>query len=383
MRIAVCASTLWSEVSWRNAGISRFGSRLIDALTRRRTGDSFEVYTQGVFQPPAEWGDRQNLRIERVAPTGHGKKEAWDNFGARRFARPERCDVWLSTHHAIPYRSRVPTVITIHDMIPIAHPEYHDWKQSLFLRFSLISGARRATRILTNSDATKADIVKLARVPASKVLVMPLGPGSQPRDPRLEGLGACADPVPQIPFARYLFALGTLEPRKNFAGLVRAFAKVSSQSGLEDVGLVVAGGRGWKEQSIFTEIERLGMADKIAFLGYVPDGSLTALFAGSEAFILPSFEEGFGLPLLEAMIAGAPVLTTGHGATKELAGDAGAFFNPFDPDDIARCIVEVLQAPAEYRAGMRLRGLERSRNFSWERSADIAFQAVEEALRAA
>jgi glycosyltransferase involved in cell wall biosynthesis len=375
VRIAVGASAMWSEAIYLNAGISRFGRHLIDTLTSRTSEDSFEVFTQTTFEPPTEWWDRPNLKLERVAPAGSGRK-AWDNFGSRRFARPELCDVWLSTHHAIPFRPCVPTVITIHDMVPMVHPEFNDWKRSLFLRFILRHNARKATRILTNSEATKQDIVRLAGVGESKVLVMPLGPGSNLTQPA--EASECGMPV--VPFARYVFALGTLEPRKNFAGLVRAFAKASSEPGMEDVGLVVAGARGWKEDAIFEEIERLKMAEKVSFLGYVPDEQLPGLFRKSEAFILPSFFEGFGLPILEAMMAGAPVLTGGHGATRELAGDAGAFFDPADPDDMARCIVEVLQSPPAYREAMRVRGFERSRQYSWERSADVALQAVEEAF---
>jgi glycosyltransferase involved in cell wall biosynthesis len=162
-----------------------------------------------------------------------------------------------------------------------------------------------------------------------------------------------------VPYDRYFFALGTLEPRKNLVMLFEALALLPS-----DVCLAIAGGKGWKDSPIFARIEELGIAHRVAFLGYVPDADLPKLFARAEAFVFPSLYEGFGMPVLEAMLAGSPVLAADRPAMREVGGDAAQYFDPESPEDIARALHQPLD-----RTQMVHRGLARAGTFTWETAA--------------
>ncbi len=261
-------------------------------------------------------------------------------------------------------------------MIPLSRPEFQERAQTTYLRFALRYAARSADRVLTNSEATKAEIVRWAGVSGGKVTVIPLGPGSdlKPIDPE----GIRPTQLSDVPFRRYLLALGTLEPRKNLPALLHALSLLREQGELGELGLVVAGGRGWKEQAIFQTLADLHIEDRVALLGYVEDQKLPALFAGSEAFVFPSLFEGFGMPILEAMVAGAPVLTSGRGAMREVGGDAAYYFDPESPEDIARAIREHVLNRTEPREVQVARGFERARGFTWEAAADKVMDVLRE-----
>jgi glycosyltransferase involved in cell wall biosynthesis len=359
---------MWSESGFRNAGISRASYCLLEQLTCRNPKDSFEAFTHRGFQVAADWQDRENLRVSPLSPSTRGRKALWETFGTGRLARSGRFDVWLATAHSVPFRSRIPTVTFIHDMIPLSHPEFQDRAQSAYLRFALKSAARRADRVLTNSETTKSEIVRYAQVAEEKVVVLPLGPGFK--------IEAECGPEPATPFDRYLFALGTLEPRKNIAVVFEAFARLKQRGRLGELGLVVAGGRGWKEEGIFDRLKQLGIESRVAFLGYVPDERLTGLFRECEAFIFPSLFEGFGMPIVEAMACGTRVLTSGRGAMKEVAGNAAIVFDPESAEDVARAIEEALEEPSDARSARIALGRSRASEFTWEAAADATMAVL-------
>jgi len=374
MRIAITATTVWSENSYRNAGISRFGFNLVDRLLRAHPEDVFTVFTHTEFEPPNAWLAQENVTIVKACEPVRGSKAIWETFGTGRLSRKGQFDVWLSTHHATPWNSGVPDLAMIHDMIPLVSPEFGEGLQTAYLKFALKNVAKRATHLLTNSETSKEDIVKFARVDPAKITVIPLGPGS-----RVAAVGPEDAPcklLEQIPFQRFLFGLGTLEPRKNLPNLFRALSILHRKPEFQDVGLVLAGGRGWKEEGIFDELRRLGIEENVVFLGYVPDEWLPFLFALSRAFVFPSLLEGFGMPILEAMIAGAPVIASGVGAMREVGGDAPAYFDPHNPEDICETIVGVLTGRFGSRLQMAARGLERSRTFTWESAAQMTYDVL-------
>ncbi|HWD37702.1 MAG TPA: glycosyltransferase family 1 protein [Fimbriimonas sp.] len=376
MRVGISAANMWSEASYRNAGISRFGFRLIDALVRNPQGRQFEAYTNVEFEPPASW---TSLATHAVVPGGRGKKALWESFGAGKICRSGKHDVWLATSHSVPFRSKIPNVAMIHDMIPMVYPQFCDRLQAAYLQFMLVYASKRSTHIITNSEATRGEIVKYARVSPDKITVLPLGPGSTltRRDPPSVKPNELAD----IPFKRFLLTLGTLEPRKNIPTLLKAMAMLQERGALEDLGLVIAGGRGWKEQGIFDQLEQMHIRDRVAFVGYVPDERLPALFASCDAFIYPSLLEGFGMPILEAMICGAPVLTTGQGAMKEVGGTAARYFDPLSVEEMAKCIEQSVFCPEESREAWAQKGFERAKAFSWENCAEKTIEALEKVRR--
>jgi glycosyltransferase involved in cell wall biosynthesis len=365
---------MWSEASYRNAGISRYTSNLLEALFKH-TEHEFLVFTNDEYTPPERWQQLKHVQWfthgqSKPGQTSNvrGRRVLWEFFQAAKIAKANRCDVWFGTGHLIPLQKGVPRVAMIHDLIPILFPKFFEWDHAAFLKFALRTATLRSEQVLTSCEATKADIVRVFRVPPSKVSVAELGPGNviqrvTPDPARVKALG--------IPFDRYLFALGTLEPRKNLPSLFEALAQLKDQP---DLGIAVAGGNGWKESAIFERLKELGIADRVVFLGYVDDADLPLLFAGCTAYVYPSLYEGYGLTVLEGMLAGVPVLTSDRPSMKEVGQDAPWYFDPERPTDIARAISECLNASD--RAKRIEKGLCRAHELTWERCANLTLEAL-------
>jgi glycosyltransferase involved in cell wall biosynthesis len=178
-------------------------------------------------------------------------------------------------------------------------------------------------------------------------------------------------------FAPYIIFVGTVEPRKNLVTLVKAFAAV-----VKDFPhlLVLAGARGWMSEPVFAEIERQGLKDRVVHLGYVPAEDLPALMSGAEVFVYPSLGEGFGLPPLEAMACGVPVICSNAPALPEVVGDAAILVPPTDVAALEEAIMHLLSDP-DLKATLRQKGLQRSRQFSWHRTARLTLSAFEQAYQ--
>lgn len=265
-------------------------------------------------------------------------------FGALplRAAR-DRVDVLHCPGHRGPLRSRVPVVVTIHDLGVFRHPDtFNRWTRS-YSRAFLPRLARGASRVIAVSEFTKAEAVELLGVEASRVRVIPHGVAS-PFE--LYGPAAGGD---------YALAVGTLEPRKNLARAVLA----AERAGVE---LRVVGPPGW------------GGVD-VDSVGFVDDEELARLYRGAQCLVYPSLYEGFGLPVLEAMACGTPVVTTAAGATAEVAGSAAVLVDPLDVDAIAAGIREAIERREELRAA----GLERAARFTWENAARKTLDVYREA----
>jgi len=229
----------------------------------------------------------------------------------------------------------------------------------------LAPSATRADRIVTPSEFTRNDVLKLLPVEPERVVVIPGGidPSFKPQ-PDAEVATRLA-PLGLRP-GDYLLFLGTIEPRKNLARLLQAVELAGPKIGP----LVLAGGRGWNNAAIRDAIVRLARDGRVRDLGYVPDDLRPALHAGARAFVYPSLYEGFGLPPLEAMACGTPVLTSNVSALPEVMGDAALYVDPHDVSELAGCLTRIWRDDA-LRADLRARGLARARQFSWDRTARL------------
>jgi len=174
--------------------------------------------------------------------------------------------------------------------------------------------------------------------------------------------------------------LSTVEPRKNLRRLIEAFAKVACEDRFADLGLAIGGGKGWEKSDIFEMPAKLGIQDRVKFLGYVADEDLSSLFARCEAFVLPSLIEGFGIPVLEAMLGGAPVVCSRTGSLPEVGGEAVMYFDPTNVDEMASVIAARLDSK-ESREVTVARGLAQAEKFDWAKTAWLTVQAIEEAAR--
>jgi glycosyltransferase involved in cell wall biosynthesis len=302
----------------------------------------------------AELARLPELDVVRLAWGGGGRLTAaardtvWYPAGLPRAAGRARVDVLHCPTHRGPWRSAVPLVVTVHDLAVLRHPEtFNRWTRT-YSRLTVPRVLGAARRVIAVSEFTRDELVRVLRLPAERIRVVPNGVGP-PFSP--DGPAASGD---------YVLTVGTLEPRKNLARLADAARRA-------DVELRVVGARGWGG------VEARG--NGVRWLGEVADGELAELYRGAACVAYPSLYEGFGIPVLEAMACGTPVVTSLGGATEEVAGGAAVLVDPLDPAAIAAGIAEA----AARRAELGRRGLERARAFGWAEAARATLEVYREA----
>jgi glycosyltransferase involved in cell wall biosynthesis len=269
--------------------------------------------------------------------------------------------------------------VTLHDLAFMLYPTTHTPASRAYYAATGES-VRHAERVIAVSQRTASDAVRLLGVDPARVRVVheAAAPSFSPRAadtlaPLAQRLGFDADPG-----RPYILFVGTLEPRKNVPLLLDAFARLRRRL---DAQLLVVGGRGWLDEPIFAAHARSGVGDAARFLGSLGEDDLAVLYSHAGVLALPSLYEGFGLPVLEAMACGAPVVCSNAGPLPEVAGDAAVFLNPDDPDAWAATMLDVL-TNASLRAELRRRGFARTKEFSWERTARATREVYREALLA-
>lgn len=275
-------------------------------------------------------------------------------FTVARAARRLGADVLHCPANFGPWRSRVPMVLTVHDLLAFRHPEYVPGAYSRILRLMIRAAARTARRVLTVSAASRDDIVEFLGVPADRVVVTPLAGSAA-------ATSAATGSAPR--HAAQLLAVGNRMPHKGFETLLEALARIEPEHRPQ---LVITGSHG--DDPLAPVVERLGLGDRVELRGWLRHDELDRLYAESTALVFPTRFEGFGLPPLEAMSRGCPVIISDLPVMHEVAGDAAVYVDPRDPDAIARAIRAVLDAPDE-RERMSRAGLARAAAFSWERTA--------------
>ncbi len=308
---------------------------------------------------------------------GGGKtlgKLIWPNFVLPARAAAAGCAL---VHCTTPYGTFMPcryrNVITVCDVTPLLFPGTHGRMNVWHHQLALPAILRRADRIMTISECSKRDIVRLYGVPAEKVTVTMLA-ADMSFCPVPAGLpGRLVTDLPRP----YILNVGTLEPRKNLDGLLRAFAAARRQ-GLPHT-LVIAGARGWGKSRLAPLVAQLGLADAVLFTGFVADEDLPHLYVGADFFIYPSLYEGFGLPPLEAMACGTPVITTNVSSLPEVTGDAALLVDPRSEAELAAAMLR-LAGDSQLRQDLRERGLARAKEFSWQRTVSETLAVYRELL---
>jgi glycosyltransferase involved in cell wall biosynthesis len=376
MHIGIDASRIATAA---RTGTEHYSYELLGALARRDRRNRFTLYCN---RPPATLPPLGPNFALRPIPL----PRLWTHarLSAEILARPP--DTLFVPAHVLPLGTplaRTRAVVTIHDLGYLRFPEAHTRAQNLYLRLSTVWSARVARRVIAVSAATRDDLVRLARVPPEKITVVHHGlarrftEGMTGDQAIAEGREADARALVGSD-APYFLYVGTVQPRKNLARLIEAFALLApSGSGGGDPLLVIAGKRGWLSEGIERRAAELGVAEQVRFTGYVPNEALPGLMAGALAFVFPSLYEGFGLPVLEAMAAGAPVLTSNSSSLPEVAGDAALLVDPLDTAAIAEGLRRLAHDP-DLRAELRLRGARRAAEFTWERCADETLRVLTE-----
>jgi glycosyltransferase involved in cell wall biosynthesis len=288
----------------------------------------------------------------------------------------ERPDVFHAPHYVLPPAVRCPSVVTIHDTIHLTFPQYLPNRVAFaYARGSMWAAARRSHRILTVSEASKRDILHFFDVPPEKIVVVHNAIDERfSREPRAEDVARVRERF-QLQQQFVLYA-GNIKPHKNLERLIEAFNGLR-RSGLDDLKLLIIGDQISKYPALRRAVHRHKLHKHVRFLGYLPDDTLAILYRLAAVFVFPSLYEGFGLPALEAMASGTPVVTSNVSSLPEVTGDAAVLVDPYDVGAIEAGMRRVLTDP-QLAADMRRRGLLRAREFSWERSVAKTWQVYQE-----
>jgi len=290
--------------------------------------------------------------------------------------RLARYDLFHAPGYVAPRRVPVPTVLTVYDLVALRHPGLARWSNGLHYRWRLPRSAPQARRVIVPSECVARDVAENLGVPRERVRVVPLGVEASFRPPSLDARALARS---RHHLARpFLLYVGNIEPKKNLPTLLRAFALLK-RGGLPHE-LVIAGKRGWKCRDVFRLPARLGIESDVRFLGYVAEEDLPGLYGSAEVFCFPSIVEGFGLPPLEAMACGAPVITSDAEALIETTGDAAEHVPALDAEALADAMRRVL-TDAALRERLRAAGLARAAHFTCSRTAEATRAVYREAIK--
>jgi glycosyltransferase involved in cell wall biosynthesis len=282
-------------------------------------------------------------------------------------------DIFHSQYAALPEFSsagKPVRMMTIYDIIPLLHPEYFADGFVEEFRPIVESFSPETDFLFTISECTKNDVCSYFQMDPDRVFVTPLAASPELYYP-VSDTSVIRNVKKQfnIPDGRYFLTLATVEKRKNLETSIRCFREILKEPGCEDLSFVLVGTRGWKVKELLDEIGRdPQLQDRVVFTGFVPDQYLSAIYSGATGFLYPSLYEGFGLPPLEAMQCGLPVITSNTSSLPEVVGDAGVLVDPHDIDQICQAMLNVLNDKA-LRDQYVTRGIQRAAKFSWKRCA--------------
>ena len=362
-------------------GIGHYTLELARALARSFPRDEFELVSPKPFNPAAISGIQPesipNLRLTHAKSSslrGH-----WWSVGLPMYARRARFDLFHGTNFEVPLWKRRHTVLTIHDLSTLLYPETHRARAVRRARVRLPIAAKIADAIITPTEAVRQEVCARLKVKPGKVTAIHEAPR------RSFSLMTDEQTVAIRKRLRvedeFLLFVGTIEPRKNLLTLLRAFAEVITSRSVRPQ-LVIAGGEGWLIDETLSLINSASLKDRILLTGYLNDEDLRALYSSCRAFVYPSLYEGFGLPPLEAMACGAPVIASRISALQETLSEAAILVEPHDVQTLSRTIIDVLKDERR-RAAMREAGIKHAAKFSWDTAAKLTHDLYEQVLASA
>ncbi len=354
-------------------GIGAYTFELARALAAHAPHEDFELVSPRPFQPAA-MADGKPANLSLVYSKPNALQRRWWTFGLPSYIRRTSLALFHGTNFEVPLRGNCPTVVTIHDLSWLLHSSTHEARAVLRGRLRLPRMVRRATLVITDSEPVRREVCERFDLDADTVVAIPLAPqrGFSPLPPDVT-----ADVRKRLGVEdEFLLFAGTIEPRKNLVTLMKAFEEVLRTTELRPQ-LVVAGRVGWKSSDLLTQLERSPLKERVKLIGYVSDADLCALYSSCRAFIYPSIYEGFGLPPLEAMACGAPVIAS---AVPSVTPAVARVVAPTDIKAIARSIIDLISDPRE-RESLSFRGMKHAATFSWERTAKLTREVYDEALK--
>jgi glycosyltransferase involved in cell wall biosynthesis len=374
LKVALNAQLLSFSETYRNGGISRVIYHLLSEFARDPRGHSFDAFVPEA--PSANGWNNVRFHATGSLTARPSLRILWEQTAFGRELRRIKPDLLHGLAYALPVAWTGPSVVTIYDLSFLLFPKAFNAANRIYLAATTRAAARRARRIVTISEHTRRDIVRLLGAPEEYVDVT--YPAVEERYRLLP-----TDEVHAFRVARdlpdaFVFALGTLEPRKNLIGLLRAYAGMRKPR----VPLYVAGAAGWRFSPIFDTVRQLGLEGEVHFLGFVPEDELPLWYNAARLFVFPSLYEGFGLPVLEAMACGAPVITSTAASLPEVGGKAAVLVPPADTDRITQEMQRVLDDP-QAQVELRAAGRIQASRFSWRSMTDQTVATYKKAVSAA
>jgi glycosyltransferase involved in cell wall biosynthesis len=360
LQIGFDAHLLSRSRSYRAAGMSRHIQNLLDRLPDAMPDARLRVFVGPDGQPPAPPAPNVSYRLSRLRTERPRNRVVWEQLLAPRELRG--LDLCHFPANVVTVATTCPRVVTVHDLSFERFPHLFHRANRAYQRAMVRLSVRLAGRVIAVSDSTRRELVELLRVSERKVEVIP------------NGVERCFEPLPRERVERFradkglpdhfIMHLGTLEPRKNILTLVRAYAALRRARDLPHA-LVLAGGKGWLYESIFAEVERLGLGGQVLFPGYVPFDEQPLWYNAAAVFAYPSLYEGFGFPPLEAMACGTPVVTSNATSLPEVVGDAGLMVAPTDEAALADALWRLID-DSSLRARLSAAGRVRAGLFGWD-----------------
>lgn len=348
-------------------GISEFAYRLISEFYKKKRQDlQFEIFLKE--KPNKEMPKEDNFWQYRLV----GPKPFWTQVGLplALFARRQKPDVFFSPTHYAPRFSPIPRVISVMDLSFLQFPHLFNARDLHKLKRWTDYSVKKAARVITISQSSKDDIINEYNVPGDKVKVVYLGIKKEEKTKTMSETLSNHHII-----SPFILFVGTLQPRKNIEGLIHAFSKVKEKN--PDLQLVIIGRKGWLYDEILAAPQKYGVEKDVKFLDFVKDEELPTFYKNAVCFVLPSLYEGFGLPVLEAMKYGCPVITSNISSMPEAGGDAALYVNPDNIEDIAEKIEKVV-GDENLQETMRKKGLQQVKKFSWEKSANDVLAVLED-----
>lgn len=372
-KIGINAHLLSSQAGYRSAGIHNVLHQTLTHLPQVAPDDWQFTAMVG----SANQAQYSGIRMKRATlnTESPAKRILWEQ-AIQPFQLGEY-DLYHAGAFVAPLFLPVPMVVTVYDLTFMRYPERLTPARRLYLKTFTELTCKRAKRIIAISESTKQDIVDLLGISADKVDVTPLAYDAELLKPLSSETVETFKQAKGLP-ERFWLYLGTIEPRKNLVTLIEAYARLLEN---ERLPLVLAGGKGWLTDPIFEAIDKHQLNDAISLPGFIPTDDLALWYNSAELFIFPSVFEGFGLPVLEAMACGTPVLTSNVSSLPEVAQDAGMQLPPHDSEAWADAL-QTAYHDANWRNGASARGLQIAQTFTWEETARLTLASYQRALRA-
>jgi glycosyltransferase involved in cell wall biosynthesis len=360
----ICIDT--SPAVHRRAGLGRYAQELLAALLAADTDNEYVAFyhrpRDAQIDPPLD-------RVPHLTTSLDTKPWRFAALFAQSLRIPQDrmfpgIDLFHATDHLLPRLTRIRTVFTLHDLIFRLYPETHKPLNRWFLTLVMPRFLKAADAIIAVSEHTKRDAVRFYGLDEAKIHVIYEGVDARFRPASAEAMARVRRDHGLPP--EFILSLGTIEPRKNLTSLLEAYHDLRAR-GFE-AKLVIVGQKGWLYEGFFRRLHELGLENEVLFTGFVPDADLPALYSAAELFVFPSLYEGFGLPVLEALACGAPVVTSNRSSLPEVAGDAALLVDPTSVADVQAAIITVLESE-DVRADLRARGPRQAARFSWDKTA--------------